>query len=846
MSQEHTEQNNDAVQEEAREPRAADSLTSSLPFETTNDSLGVMMAQNFIQYASYVIKDRAIPELIDGLKPVQRRILHSLHEIDDGRFHKVANVIGHAMKYHPHGDASIGSALVVLANKEYFIDRQGNFGNILTGDQASAARYIECRLTPLAREVLFNSEITDVVDSYDGRNREPVAFPAKVPVLLMLGADGIAVGMSTRIMPHNFVELIKAQINILKDKPFKVYPDFLTGGTMDASEYDDGNGRIKLRAKIEAPDSKTLVIREIPATTTTESLIASIEDAARKGKIKIAGINDYTTDHVEIEIKLPRGIYAEDTRKRLFAYTDCEVAISTSLIVIRDNRPEIMTVSDVLRFNTARLVKDLERELQIELGKLQERFHERTLVRIFIEERVYKRIEESKTYETVKAEVRAGLEPFGDRLRRDVTDEDIEHLLQIQIRRISRFDIDKNRHELDTILKQIDDVQNNLENLTQYAIDWLQELLKKYGKPYRRRTKITELETITAREVALKNIKVGHDRLNHFIGSDVKNSNKNEEPLVCTEFDRLVLLQNTGKFKVVPIPDRLYVGQVKYLLTADRDQVYCMIYRHRPSGRYYVKRFQIDSYIMNRTYSTIPKGCIIENLYTNYGVVVRAEFKHKGGNEEYIDIDFDEVELRSKGARGFKLTDREIASFTQLRRGTPTPVADDEPDDGNDDDSDRDAPPRRTPSAEPDTTGSGQGRGGSPTEPPDQAPAGPDAAETAAKPADSNAGNGGQQSPKNARKSVKPPADSVEIPAEKTSGADPTPPNLAKEWQKRSLRAARVPAKEAPATAEDVSSDVAPTTAPAPAPKGKADDPAAPVESRKRTRIDEETPFFLE
>ena len=641
------------------------------------DSLQALMASNFIEFASYVIRDRAIPDVCDGLKPVQRRILHSLHVMDDGRFHKVANVIGHTMQYHPHGDASIGSALVVLANKEYFIEKQGNFGNLLTGDQASAARYIECRLTPLAREVLFNDEITEFVDSYDGRNREPVCLPAKVPAVLMLGVEGIAVGMTTRILPHNFRELLKAQIAYLKGRSCKLFPDFVSGGTMDVGEYDDGKGKVKVRASIDIKDDKTLVVREIPATTTTESLIASVEEASRRGKIKIGGISDYTGENVEIEISLPRGTHAKDTIKRLYGYTECEVSISSNIVVIHDNHPRQMTVTEVLQLVTDRLVDDLRHELEIQLQKLRDRFHEKTLAQIFIENRIYKRIEECDTYDLVLAEVRKGLEKFRDMLTRDVTDEDIERLLQIQIRRISRFDINKNREELDNILHGIEVTEHDLEHLTDYAISYIEKLLDKYGGQYPRRTRITDLEQIDVREVALKNLRVGHDRLGHFLGTEVRNSNKNEEPLVCTEFDRLVLLRNDGSYRVIPVPDRLYVGPVKYVLKAEKGRVYSMIYRDRKRGSYHAKRFRIDRYVMEREYQTTPANCIIEALYLNQGVVVRCSYKpNKRLREPYLDVDFDSIEIRSTKARGFRIAGHPIENFAQLRRGSPEPVGD--------------------------------------------------------------------------------------------------------------------------------------------------------------------------
>jgi topoisomerase-4 subunit A len=592
--------------------------------------------------------------------------------MDDGRFHKVANVIGHTMQYHPHGDASIGSALVVLACKEYFIDRQGNFGNILTGDPASAARYIECRLTPLAREVLFNPEVTEFADSYDGRNREPVTLPAKVPALLLLGAEGIAVGMTTRILPHNFGELLHAQIAVLRNRPFRLYPDFQHGGLMDVSEYDDGRGRIVLRALIEADSDKRLVIRQIPATTTTESLIASIEEAARRNKIKIAGISDYTAENVEIEILLSRGIYAEETIKQLYAYTDCQVSVPSTIMVIRENAPVEMTVSEVLRRNTDQLLALLRRELDLELAKLQERFHEKTLVQLFIEHRIYKRIEEAETYEAVVAEVRAGLAPYRDQLKREITDEDIDKLLQIQIRRISRFDMSRNREELEKIVQDTKQTRHHLRHLVEYAVAYIEGLLSRYGSQFPRRTRITDLEQVDAREVALRNVKVGHDRTNHFVGSEVRNSSKTDPPLLCSEFDRLVLLRNDGAYQVIPVPAKQYVGPVKYLLRADREQVYSILYRDRRSNAYYAKRFRIDRYIMDKEYTALPKNCLIEALYLNRGVVLDLVLKpNPRRSVDSVRLAFDEIELRSSGARGFKVTGYPVEGVTLLDRGVP-------------------------------------------------------------------------------------------------------------------------------------------------------------------------------
>src|ERR1041384_4563329 len=391
--------------------------------------------RSFLDYASYVIRDRAIPHLADGLKPVQRRILWALHEKDDGRFIKVANVVGHAMQYHPHGDASIGDALIVLANKRYLIERQGNYGNIFTGDPAAAPRYIECRLSELARNEVFNDDITEFVASYDGRNKEPVTLPSKLPLLLMLGTEGIAVGMSSRILPHNFPELLEAQIAILKKQPFKCLPDFQTGGLMDARGYKDGTGEIKVRAKIKIKDESTVAIKEIPPTTTTESLMASIEDASRKGKIKVKSVDDFTAEDVEIQIKAPSGVSTEKLVDALYAFTDCEVTISSRIVIIKHRRPVEMTVSEVLKENTAQLVDILKRELELKQRKLEDELHFRTLERIFIEERLYKKIEKCKTNEAVMAAVHDGFKPFRKQMYRDLVAAAVEKFLSSRILR---------------------------------------------------------------------------------------------------------------------------------------------------------------------------------------------------------------------------------------------------------------------------------------------------------------------------------------------------------------------------------------------------------------------------
>jgi topoisomerase-4 subunit A len=560
------------------------------------------MDSSFLQYASYVIRDRAIPNLADGLKPVQRRILWSLHEKDDGRFIKVATISGHCAQYHPHGEAAIGDALVVLTNKRYLIEGQGNFGNIFTGDPPAAPRYIECRLTELARNEIFNDELTEFIPSYDGRNNEPVTLPAKLPLLLMLGTEGIAVGMSCRILPHNFSELIEAQIAILKKQPFKCLPDFPTGGLMDAREYADGTGSIKVRAKIKVKDESTVVIKEIPPTTTTDSLIGSIEDAARKGKLKVRSINDFTSEDVEIEIKAPQGVGTEQLVDALYAFTACETSISSRIIVIKDNRPVEMTVSEVLRENTAKLVKDLKRELDLRERKLEEELHGKSLVRIFIENRIYKKIEQCKTNEAVVTAIHDGFKPFRKEMFRDLSDADVEMLLGVRIRRISLFDIHKHREEMDKIKADLAATRQSLKNVTKYAISHLEGLLEKYGPLYPRRTKSSRYDEVEAREVAFKAFKVAYDRESGYIGYKVSGD---EFKLDCTKFDKLILVFKDGHYKVIELPEKLFVGpDLVYGAIPERERVFTLAYTNREAT--YLKRFTFGGTIMDKVYHCIP------------------------------------------------------------------------------------------------------------------------------------------------------------------------------------------------------------------------------------------------
>jgi topoisomerase-4 subunit A len=577
---------------------------------------------SFLEYASYVIRDRAIPNIDDGLKPVQRRILWALHTMDDGRFMKVLSVQGETSKYHPHGDASIGDAIVVLANKRYLLERQGNFGNIYTGNPAAAPRYIECRLTDLARTEIFNNELTDFVPTYDGRKDEPVTLPSKLPLTLMLGAEGIAVGLSCRILSHNFIELLQAQIAILKHETFKCLPDFLTGGLMDAREYDDGRGSIKVRARIKTKDENTVVITEIPPTTTTESLIESIEDAVRKGKLRIRNVSDYTAEGAEIEIKAPPGITADQLVKALYAFTDCEVSVSSRITVIKDNRPVEMTVSEVLKENTTQAVALYKRELEAKERKLLDEQHFRTLERIFIEERIYKKIEQCKTNEAVIKAVYDGFKPFEKELLREITNEDVERLLQVRIRRISLFDINKHREELEKLKSELTQTRKDLKNLTKYVIGRIEALIAQYKDQYPRLTKSSRYDEVEAKEVAFKAFKVSYDRDKGYIGFKAGGE---EFKMDCTRFDKLLLVFKDGHYKMIELPEKLFVGpDLVYCGVPERDRVFTVAYTNRDAS--YLKRFTFGGMILDKEYFCIAEKSRIlffetdtpERLYIKY------------------------------------------------------------------------------------------------------------------------------------------------------------------------------------------------------------------------------------
>ena len=613
-----------------------------------------LMDINFLQYASYVICDRAVPHLDDGLKPVQRRILWALHEKDDGRFIKVANIVGHSMQYHPHGDASIADALVNLENKRYLIEGQGNFGNLITGDRAAASRYIECRLSALARQEMFHDALTPLIPSYDGRNKEPVVLPCKLPLVLMLGAEGIAVGLSTRILPHNFGELLEAQIAILRKKPFTVLPDFPQGGLMDARDYGGGNGRVRIRARIREKDKHpgVLVITEVPFATTTESLITSIEESARAGKVPVRAINDFTAAHAEIELTLSPGANPEQAIQALYAFTACEQSLSSRVIVIRDNRPAEMDVPSVLKANTERLVRLLDAELKHRKNELTEEIHAKTLVQLFVENRIYKRIESCPTYPEVQKAVLDGLAPFRPQLQRDITADDVEMLLGVRIRRISLFDIQKNRKEIDGLVLELAQVDKNIGALVPYAIRYLQNLLKTYGPQYPRRTEVcafgeVEVRALTARELAVK-----IDREKGYLGTGVEG-----EPLLeCSSLDKLIAVWADGRYKVFPPPEKLFTDTtLLYAARHDRDRVMTAVFRWEQIT--FLKRFTFGGAIQNKDYLCAPEGS--ELLFFSDAEISELYLRFKPAKNQKIHQQIfkpGDVPVKGVQARGNQMT----------------------------------------------------------------------------------------------------------------------------------------------------------------------------------------------
>jgi topoisomerase-4 subunit A len=565
----------------------------------------------FLDYASYVILDRAVPHLDDGLKPVQRRVLHTLWDMDDGRFHKVANIVGATMKLHPHGDASIGAALVGIAQRGWLIEPQGNFGNTLTGDEAAAPRYIEARLTAFAREVLFNPKTTTWQLSYDGRAKEPVTLPAKFPITLLEGADGIAVGLATKILPHNFNDLCRAAINHLQGKTFRILPDFPTGGTADFSEYNDGErgGKVKVRAKIEERSKYVLAITELPFGVTTESLIESILAANAKGKIKIKHVDDNTADSVEILVHLPQGSEPDKVIQQLYVFTSCQVQLNPAACVIvrdektGDDKPQFLGVREILKRSVDATKELLKRELEIKLGELEQQWHWDSLERIFIEERIYRRIEKSKTWESVLAEIREGLKPFVKQLRREITDDDLARLTEIRIKRISAY----NRFQADEAIRKIEDgikeTKAHLKNLTAYAVAWFELLQEKYGKGVKRRTSYDEIEQIDAAAVVSANQRLYVNREDGFIGL---NWRQHEFVQECTILDSVLTIMGDASLKVSKVADKVFMGRdIRHVSIWPKDgdtKFYTMVYRDGPEGKTFAKKFQIGGLSRDKLY----------------------------------------------------------------------------------------------------------------------------------------------------------------------------------------------------------------------------------------------------
>lgn len=629
----------------------------------------------FLQYASYVITDRAIPELEDGLKPVQRRILYSLWENEDGRYNKVANLVGHCMKYHPHGDASIYAALVALGQKGLLIDTQGNWGDPVTGDPPAAARYIEARLTPFAKEVLFAPQLTRYKLSYDGRNREPVALPVRFPLLLALGAEGIAVGLTTRILPHNFVELLEAQKAHLRGETFELYPDFPTGGLMDVRDYQDGRpgSRVRVRAVIEQGPGKSLVIREIPFGTTTQSLIDSIIRAGERGKIKLANIQDNTSAHVEVVVNFQRGVDLERAKAALYAFTDCEVSLAANGMVIRDGQPVNLSVSEMLEANTEHMVELLRRDLEIQLNNLEEEWHRKSLVQIFIENRIYLRLEECKTWEAVIAAVDEGLRPHVGKLRRPVTQEDLVYLTEVKMRRISAWDAERARKELAKVDALIRQVKRDLADIVGTTVRYIDSLIERYGAGRERRTRIVSFDSVEAAAVAERTRKLYVEPKAGFIGTDLRDA---KEVGPCSDLDDVLVVFRDGNLVVVRVTDKKYVGEdivyTEVLDPTDREAVYNVIYTDEDSGKTYAKRFTLGGYTRERNY---PLGAgrrrrVLFFARGESGVCAHLRLRKKPRVKPDRYVRFDELRVKGRSAAGNVVTRHAVSSTRSLTEAT--------------------------------------------------------------------------------------------------------------------------------------------------------------------------------
>ena len=633
----------------------------------------------FLDYASYVILDRAVPHIDDGLKPVQRRILHTFWEQDDGRFHKVANIVGACMRYHPHGDASIGAALVGMGQRGYLVEPQGNFGNLLTGDDAAAPRYIEARLTPFARDVLFNPKTTVWQASYDGRAKEPVTLPAKFPIVLLDGAEGIAVGLSTKILPHNFNDICRCAINHLQGKRFKLVPDFPSGGIADFADYNDGErgAKVKVRAKMESRGKYQIAITELPYGVTTTSLIESILAANAKGKIKIKHVDDNTSESVEIIVHLPQGAEADKLINQLYVFTDCQVSISPAACVIDtingQDRPVFMGVSEILRRSVDKTVQLLKQELDIKLGELEQQWHWDSLERIFIEERVYRRIETSKTWESVLAEIHEGLKPFVKKLRRAITDEDVTRLTEIRIKRISAYNRFKADEAIKAIEADIKQTKHDLAHLTEFAIKWFETLQEKYGKGRKRRTTYDEIEQISAAQVVVANQKLYVNREEGFVGL---NWRQHEFVTECTILDDVVCFMADATCKVVKVADKVFVGKnIQHLHVIPKDgddRFYTIVYQDKESGKAFAKRFQLGGTTREKVYNLAAsegsKLVFFDETKNQESIPAKIRVQLSGRCSARVkDFEFDlkELTVGSRGAKGLTVTQYPIKEVTR-------------------------------------------------------------------------------------------------------------------------------------------------------------------------------------
>lgn len=635
----------------------------------------------FLDYASYVILERAVPAIEDGLKPVQRRILHSMKDLDDGRYNKVANIVGHTMQYHPHGDASISDAMVQIGQKELLIDMQGNWGNILTGDRAAASRYIEARLSKFALEVVFSPKVTDWQLSYDGRKKEPVNLPIKFPLLLAQGAEGIAVGLSTKILPHNFNELLKASIQYLKGKSFTLYPDFITGGVMDVQQYNDGQrgGKVRVRAKIQQQDKNTLVITEIPYGTTTTSLIDSILKANEKGKIKIRKIEDNTAASVEIMVHLPNGISPDKTIDALYAFTACETSISPLGCVIIDNKPHFIGVSEMLKISTDNTVELLKKELEVALAELENQWHFASLERIFIENRIYRDIEEIETWEGVLATIDKGLQPHIGHLKRTLVQEDIVRLTEIRIKRISKFDIDKAQQKIEALEGEIAAVKAHLANLIAYAIQYFEQLQKTYGKTKARKTEIKAFDDVDVKKVVVRNQKLYVNRAEGFIGTSMR---KEEYVCDCADIDDVIAFTKAGQMMVVKVDSKVFIEKdiihVAVFKKKDKRTIYNMIYRDGKRGTSFIKRFAVTGITRDKKYDLTQGKAGSEVLYftanpNGEAELVTINLRNNGSIKKLKwDLDFADLQVKGRGVRGNIVTKYGIRKVELKSKGVST------------------------------------------------------------------------------------------------------------------------------------------------------------------------------